>query len=311
MTVDTGALPASILVCPADRLSAIAKALDQPVRQVVFDLEDAVSDERKHEARTKLIHFLSEQELEPTPQLAIRVNKISTLQGIQDVMALCGAKEFAQGLSLVLPKLETTAQAATLRTLLDACDPDDRVSVQIIVESSTAIIHLAQIVDIIGERLTALVFGPGDFLRDLRIPSLTVGVVANEQIDKLLTHALQTVLLQTRAANVLFIDGPIGVFGGHEAEQQLRESARRAVRLGADAKWVIHPSQVAVVNDEFLPSLESITDARDMWRAYELGLAEGRGVVSLNDNMVDKANAEAARSFYVTWAHLLDEESTK
>jgi citrate lyase beta subunit len=65
--------------------------------------------------------------------------------------------------------------------------------------------------------------------------------------------------------------------------------------MGFDGKQCIHPSQIAVVNEVFSPSIEEIDQARRVVEAYEKGAAQGRGAVVLDGRMVDEANVRMAR----------------
>src|SRR5690606_30096907 len=72
----------------------------------------------------------------------------------------------------------------------------------------------------------------------------------------------------------------------------LREETRRARRSGFGAKLCIHPAQVGVVNEEFLPSAEEVSWARRVVAAAEA--AHGRAV-AVDGEMVDRPVVLAAR----------------
>lgn len=71
----------------------------------------------------------------------------------------------------------------------------------------------------------------------------------------------------------------------------LRKESEKAKSLGMTSKLVIHPSQVPVVNNVFTPSREEVEWARKILGS----LGEGKGVVVVNDLMVDEAVAKRAR----------------
>jgi citrate lyase beta subunit len=70
-------------------------------------------------------------------------------------------------------------------------------------------------------------------------------------------------------------------------EPGLRAAAERALALGYDGKWVIHPSQVDTVNDVFTPSDDEIERARAI-------LAASDGASRVSDEMVDAATKRLA-----------------
>jgi citrate lyase subunit beta/citryl-CoA lyase len=100
------------------------------------------------------------------------------------------------------------------------------------------------------------------------------------------------VLIAGRAENLAVIDGPhLGV----AVDDDFQADVAEAVALGFDAKWVIHPGQVAEVSRAFAPSADAIARARRIVEALDEALAHGSGVVSVDDLMVDEAVAISAR----------------
>jgi len=72
-----------------------------------------------------------------------------------------------------------------------------------------------------------------------------------------------------------------------------RPSAPR--RLGFVGASVIHPSQVAILNEEFRPSRDEIDHACRVLAAYEKALAGGVGAVTVDGKMIDVPVVERAR----------------
>ena len=66
-------------------------------------------------------------------------------------------------------------------------------------------------------------------------------------------------------------------------------SAERALALGYDGKWVIHPDQIATVNALFTPSPDAVARARSI-------LAATDGASALEGEMVDAATKRLAES---------------
>jgi citrate lyase subunit beta/citryl-CoA lyase len=67
----------------------------------------------------------------------------------------------------------------------------------------------------------------------------------------------------------------------------LRASAERALSLGCDGKWVIHPAQIAPVHAVFTPSAAELDHARRI-------LAADDGAGSVDGAMVDAASKRLA-----------------
>jgi citrate lyase subunit beta-like protein len=67
----------------------------------------------------------------------------------------------------------------------------------------------------------------------------------------------------------------------------LRLEAQEGARLGFSGKQIIHPNQVAVVQEAFTPSDEAIEYAQRVVRAFSASQKEGRGAFALDGKMID------------------------
>ena len=74
-----------------------------------------------------------------------------------------------------------------------------------------------------------------------------------------------------------------------------RETVRRSRRLGFVGASVIHPSQIAILNEEFRPDADEIEHARRVVVAYDKALAEGVGAVTVDGKMIDVPVVERAK----------------
>ena len=74
-------------------------------------------------------------------------------------------------------------------------------------------------------------------------------------------------------------------------------SARRTAALGFDGKWVIHPTQIGVVNRAFSPDLATYARAEGILSAYRQATeGEGRGAVRFEGEMIDEATRKMAEA---------------
>ena len=73
------------------------------------------------------------------------------------------------------------------------------------------------------------------------------------------------------------------------------ETVRRSRRLGFVGASVIHPSQIAILNEEFRPGAAEIDHARRVVAAYDKALAEGVGAVTVDGKMIDVPIVERAK----------------
>ena len=75
----------------------------------------------------------------------------------------------------------------------------------------------------------------------------------------------------------------------------LRREARFGAQLGYTGKQVIHPKQVAPVQEAFTPDEAAIASARRLVEAFDLQQAKGAGAFALDGRMIDKPLVMAAR----------------
>ena len=99
-------------------------------------------------------------------------------------------------------------------------------------------------------------------------------------------------LVAARANGLQAIDGPYARI--HDTEG-LREASASVAALGYDGKWVLHPAQVAVVNEAFTPAAEEYCAGAAILDAYDRATSlDRRGAVMLGDEMIDEASRKMA-----------------
>jgi len=87
-----------------------------------------------------------------------------------------------------------------------------------------------------------------------------------------------------KAARVQAIDT---VFSDVDDMEGLYENVKQAKAMGFDGKGCIHPRQIKVVHEAFLPTEEELARAEQIVDAYKAAKKEGKGVVSLGSKMID------------------------
>ncbi|CAD5110555.1 HpcH/HpaI aldolase/citrate lyase family protein [Zestomonas carbonaria] len=249
----------SALFVPASRPERIPKALASGADAVIVDLEDAVQESLKTEARANLAAFLGAN---PDARLLVRINAPGHAGHDADI-ALCAAQAGVAG--VLLPKVESAAQVAHVA----ACGKP----VWPIVESAQGLLELPSIARAPGvERLS---FGGLDLGLDLGLSS---GSAAAERI---LDQARYTLLLHSRTAGLA---APLdSVFPAIADRDGLARSAQDARDMGFGGLLCIHPSQVDVVHQAMMPGTEELAWARRVMAAA----SGGEGVFVVDGQMVD------------------------
>jgi citrate lyase subunit beta/citryl-CoA lyase len=234
----------------------LEKAAGLDADEIVVDLEDGVAAAEKESARANLSHAGARG------TLALRINAVGT-PWWRDDLAMLAAHRFDV---VVVPKVSAAAELAEVVELLPA-----GIGLETQIETAHGLVEVERIAAL-GVPLEALVFGPGDFAASIGVPVLTIGAGASE-------YALARIVVAARAFGLQVVDGPWAALGD---DAGLTASTRRALALGCDGKWVIHPSQIAPVNAVFTP-----TDA-ELERARRIAAAPD-GASTMDGEMVDAA----------------------
>lgn len=259
----------SLLFLPASNERAIAKARDLPCDMVILDLEDAVAEDRKDEARSNAVAAL--QQGFGNRLKAVRINVAGTpWHGIEMVAMKAAHADF-----VVLPKVEDPRQVKDVFSVTQK-------PVIAMIESAKGVLAAPAIAA--AEGVAALFVGVNDLRLDLRIPA-SVGRAG-------LSHVLQQTVLAARAAGVAVFDG---VYNRLDDLTGLQAECIEGHGLGFDGKTLIHPGQIDIANRLFGPDPQAVVDARRLIEAATGGAErfEGRMIEAMH---VTEARALVARA---------------
>ncbi|SDV47220.1 HpcH/HpaI aldolase/citrate lyase family protein [Chitinasiproducens palmae] len=254
-----------MLFVPADRPERFEKALASGADAVILDLEDAVAPDRKPYARQRLIDWLG-----PGHSVLVRINAPGTPWFGDDVRL--GRMPGVAG--IVLPKADSRADVlAVVRQVADG------LAVYPLIESAKGMRNVQQIAA--APSVRQLVFGSIDFCADLRMD------LRNHELNQ---FRAQLAL----ASRVAGIEPPIdGVTTAIDQDDLVRVETVEARRWGFAGKLCIHPRQVAVVNQAFLPN-----QAERDWAARVIAaFAAAHGAaVAVDGKMVDRPVVQRAQA---------------
>lgn len=243
--------PRTALFLPASNPRAIAKARTLGADMVILDLEDAVRDEAKMDARAAAVAAAGEGF---GPRLcAIRINGIDSPEHGDDLAAIAASTcDF-----VVIPKVESAEDVAAIA---DACSKP----LLAMIETPLGVLAAADIAAVSG--VHGLIAGANDLRAELGVPT----GAGREG----LSLALQTIVLAARASQVWAIDGVFNVLDDPEG---LADECRHGRSLGFDGKSLIHPGQIAIAAEAFGPSDAELADARALIEAATGGAERFRG----------------------------------
>ena len=249
----------------------LRKATASDADVVVFDLEDAVSPDRKDTAREAVARVLEDVDVgSDGPEVCVRLNP-EGVAADDDLRGVLGdPTDFPD--SVMLPKVESAEDVRTVDRLLSEHDAD--LPVLAIVETATGVLNAPAVAS--NSMVEALCFGAEDLAAD-------VGATRTPEGTEVLA-ARQRVVLAATAGGVDAIDT---VFTDIENVAGLRADTETARNFGYDGKMAIHPAQVGPINEAFTPNLDRVEWARRVLAAHEEAAREGRGVFRVDDEMID------------------------
>jgi citrate lyase subunit beta / citryl-CoA lyase len=278
----------SLLFVPADSDRKLEKAPACGADILVLDLEDAVATERKIAARDGAANFLKSRPSEG-PQIHIRVNgHKSGLLGA-DLDAVVPARPDA----ILLPKSTCGGDIALLSAMIAVREAmadleDGAIRILAIATETPGAIFQMGTYRGSSARLAGLVWSSEDLMAAL---GAETGRDETGEFTDPFRLARTLCLYAAADAGVTAIDR---VFPNFRDGPALKAEALAARRDGFTAKTAIHPDQVAIINEVFTPTVESIDRAKAIVAAFEA--APGAGVVGLDGEMLDLPHFAKAKS---------------
>jgi citrate lyase beta subunit len=256
----------SLLFVPGLRPDRFVKALEAGADIVCVDLEDAVPRPRKDEARG-LVLPLFRQPTHPHVEQMVRINPLSTLDGLKDLQAL--VESDAPPASIMIPKVKSAEEIQLLDTLL-ASGPARSIRFCVIVETNQGLERCADIARA-SPRIDSLILGAVDMSAELRCVKAWEPLLYTRSR---LVHAAASAGIDLLDVPYLNLDDPEG----------LRQEASRSARLGFTGKACIHPNQVPIINAAFTPDASTIAKARKVCAAFE---QDKTGLVVVDGELIE------------------------
>ncbi|MFI8793111.1 HpcH/HpaI aldolase/citrate lyase family protein [Streptomyces sp. NPDC055105] len=249
------------IITPGLREDRFAHARKSGAAVAVVDIEDSVALPDKQTARTTSEAFFAHPD--PPCTLGIRMNSLTTIDGIKDLAALTSYT--ARPDLIVVPKVESPRDIGLVAAVLDAdgYTPD----IWALIESPRAFDTLPTIMR--APRLGGVIFGSADYAATVRCG-----------LDWDTLHYARSALINAAsAANILAIDAPTWEL---DDPGILRRDAERAKEIGFYGKGCVHPRHVQVINEVFTPTTEEIAQARAIVAAAD---ASGGTVTTVDGQM--------------------------
>lgn len=261
------------LFVPATRIDRVDKAFASGAEAVIVDLEDAVAQEDKAQARTALKTYYDEQNEQQTYQpIWLRINRAGTDAFLADI-TLC--QKLPKLAGVLLAKAE---QAADIEHVYQHTG----LPVIALIESAMGLYQIDDMAKATG--LAAFSYGFLDLCNDLRVQVGTpsADIVANQ-------IRYQFIL----ASRVHQLAPPIDtVYPDFNDEAGLRARVQLWSQMGMSGMLCIHPKQVVIVQQALQPTDRELEFAKRVIEEYE---RSGQAVFKIEGEMVDAPVIERCR----------------
>lgn len=277
-------LPAwrSALFVPAHVEKFVAKAHTRGADAVILDLEDSVPLTEKTGARAGVAQAAATVAAQGLDVL-VRINRPWRL-AVRDLEAcVCAAVH-----TIAVPKVASGDHMAFIAEIIDEIEidkglPPGHTRLLPFIEGLDGLANIQQIASA-SARNIGLFLGAEDFSAEIGMKPTHAGLFAPSQ----------QVVFAARRAGILPL-GFVGSIADYSDLEMFRDRIREARALGYVGALGIHPSQIGIMNEEFVPSAEEIAHARGLVETYEQALAEGRGAAAYKGKMIDAPVVARAR----------------
>jgi malyl-CoA/(S)-citramalyl-CoA lyase len=290
-------LTRSYLAVPAHRARLVQNAAASAADAVFMDLEDAVPMAEKPAALEAAAEALTALDW-GKKTVSVRLNAIDSPSIQHEVERLGGIARLD---AFIIPKAEAVSDVAKIGQWITAAagERDAAVEMELLIETARGLVNVEALAAA-GGLVTALHLGVGDFAASIGARSAEIGAspsgyrhVASaadgyqEVPLDLFAYPMMRILVAARAFGLRAIDGPCGAFRDAKATAS---AATKAAAMGFDGKQVIHPSQIEITRNAFIPSDEEIAYAHRAIAALKEAERNGQGAVTVDGKMIDYAN---------------------
>jgi citrate lyase subunit beta / citryl-CoA lyase len=263
------------LFVPGHEPRKIARALTSGSRAVILDLEDAVPDAQKEDARRAVADYLAHHVVSAAPELWIRINATDP-EFEQDVAAI----DWTRAAGVVLPKAEDPRRIAHLQ----------RAGATRVLPLIESVAGFAA-VDVLTRDggVDRLAIGTWDLALDLGLFT-----VDDPDDSELIWQLRADLVVHSRR---LRLRPPVdGVCARLDSEAAFETVCRRAAALGYGGKLLIHPSQIAIARSTFTPDSAALESARRLVATYAAAASEGLGATRFEGRLIDRPMVERAKA---------------
>lgn len=240
---------------------------------VILDLEDSVPVDDKDSARMLVSYALDNIDFGSAEKM-VRINSLESC-GADDIEAIIQHNPDV----LLIPKCESDYDVKKVLENVEKFEKKYKTSHSVnlmpIIESAKGVDNAYSIVTATS-RICAVAFGAEDYTASL-------GVKKSKTEEELL-FAKQVIVNAAKGAGIQASDT---VYSNIEDIEGLKASTERSKALGFDGRGVIHPSQIDIIHQIYMPTDAEIEEANEIIDAYNKSMEDGTGVLKLKGKMID------------------------
>ncbi|MFC4272631.1 CoA ester lyase [Sneathiella chungangensis] len=275
----------SFLFVPGNKESWIEKSVKSGADALILDLEDSVPFEGKEEARkivSKKIGWLADQ----GQRVYVRINRSPHMYDFDDLLAI--VQDGLEGIFISKPIGPEDVHSVDMML----SEAEMRYGMEI---GKTRVIPLLE-----TARASQMAF---EIAQHPRVPAIVGATAKNADVARALGYlwspeGTETLYLKSRAVMAARAAGklPIGGVWQQVADLEgLRKASRADRALGMSGELVLHPSNVAIVNESYSPTEEEINYYKGMIDALEKAQEQGRASVIYDGEHIDIAHVKTAK----------------
>lgn len=279
----------SVHFVPGANERMLVKSLATAADSLVLDLEDAVTPERKDDARRVVAGWLRDVDF-LGKERTVRMNPLDTPWGRADLAATMEHPPDAY----VVPKVRTLDDVLAIDAEISKLERHfghdaGRVGLILVAtETPQGVLNLPTFTRC--ARVTCLTWGAED---------LSAAIGARRNRDEhgrylpVFEHCRVQTLLVAAAGNVQPLDTTYVDIRNLDG---LRTECRESAWMGFTGKITIHPDHIPIVNELFSPSLDEANEALELVAAFEVAQREGRMAFQFRGAMVDVPHLSRAQT---------------
>uniref|UniRef100_A0A914Z2V9 Citramalyl-CoA lyase, mitochondrial n=1 Tax=Panagrolaimus superbus TaxID=310955 RepID=A0A914Z2V9_9BILA len=281
----------ALLYVPGSNEKMLTKVPTIKVDSLVLELEDGVALTSKTIARHNIAKYLDNLESKGDHQcfeLGVRINSVSSGLLLDDLKELSKAKQLPQ--AFMIPKVDSPEDLAAIWDAFRSTYGAERIQnsgtrLVIWIESAQALLDMPRILSTTLNmnknagffKLDAVVFGSDDFCANIGATR------SNEGTETL--FARQRFVTCCKAFNLQAIDS---VYIDIKDIEGLRRQSLEGKAWGFDGKQSIHPTQIPIIQESFLPPPDKVQWAKELIDEFVKHEQSGKGAFTFKGSMIDR-----------------------